>query len=177
LKHEDHVKLLREGIPKPGGVWADFGSGEGAFTLALAELVGSKATIYSVDKDQVALARQEEAMQRRFPDHHAGNVHYLREDFKRHLDLPPLDGLVMANALHFQPHKEPLVRLLKGYLRPGGRMLLVEYNTDKGNVWVPYPLSFVTWKKVATEAGFGETRLLATYPSRFLGEIYSAISK
>jgi hypothetical protein len=31
---------LRDGVPEPGGVWADLGSGEGAFTLALADLLG-----------------------------------------------------------------------------------------------------------------------------------------
>jgi len=41
MKHTEHVNLLRRGIPAPGGVWADFGSGTGAFTLALAELTGA----------------------------------------------------------------------------------------------------------------------------------------
>ncbi len=49
--HEDHVNLLRKGILEPGGVWADLGSGAGAFTLALADLIGSTGEIYSVDKD------------------------------------------------------------------------------------------------------------------------------
>jgi SAM-dependent methyltransferase len=177
LKHEDHVDLLRKGITGTGNVWADFGSGEGAFTLALADLVGPEAVIYSIDKDQRALARQEEALKRRFPGRPAGGVNYISADFTRPIDLPRLDGLVMANALHFHRDKEPLVRMLKSYLRPGGRMLLVEYNSDSGNVWVPYPLSFLSWVDLATRSGFKETHLLATYPSRFLREIYSAISK
>ena len=40
MTHEDHVSLLRGGVPGPGGVWADLGSGAGAFTLALADLIG-----------------------------------------------------------------------------------------------------------------------------------------
>ena len=40
MNHTDHVNLLREGISEPGGVWAEFGSGSGAFTMALAELLG-----------------------------------------------------------------------------------------------------------------------------------------
>ena len=48
--------------------------------------------------------------------------------------------------------------------------------TDKGNPWVPYPLSFHTWATLAAEAGFGETERLASVPSRFLGSIYSARS-
>ena len=40
MNHDDHVALLRGGIDQPGGVWADVGSGTGAFTLALADLIG-----------------------------------------------------------------------------------------------------------------------------------------
>lgn len=65
---------------------------------------------------------------------------------------------------------------MRSYLRPDGRLILVEYDADRGNPWVPYPLSFRTWKKLSEEAGFRETRKLASVPSRFLGSIYSALS-
>ena len=112
-------------------------------------------------------------MQLRFPD---VDVHYLAADFTRPLDLPPLDGVVIANALHFERHKDALVRLMHSYLRPGGRLILVEYNTDRGNIAVPHPLSYAAWETLARRVGFDETRLLATRPSRFLGQIYSALS-
>ena len=38
MDHNDHVLLLAKGIPTQGGVWADLGSGAGAFTLALADV-------------------------------------------------------------------------------------------------------------------------------------------
>jgi len=173
MDHDDHVNLLRDGIPARGGVWADLGSGAGAFTLALAELLGPQATIYSVDQDGRALNDQQRAMRSHYP---AAQVHYLNADFTRPLDLPPLDGLVMANSLHFHRHKEPILQRVHGYLRPGGRLLLVEYNSDHGNTWVPYPLSYPTWEALARRAGFVDTGKLAARPSRFLGEIYSAIS-
>ncbi len=59
MNHEDHINLLRQGIPNRGGNWADLGSGTGAFTLALADLSGPSARIYSVDKDKGALKEQE----------------------------------------------------------------------------------------------------------------------
>ncbi len=113
-------------------------------------------------------------MRARFP---RSAVHYQHADFTQPLALPPLDGLVMANALHFHRHKEPIVRRLRGYLKPGGRFVLVEYNADIGNPWVPYPLSYRTWEALAEQCGFARTRLLATVPSRFLREIYSAVSE
>jgi ubiquinone/menaquinone biosynthesis C-methylase UbiE len=174
MQHEDHVALLRGGIAGRGGVWADLGSGTGAFTLALADLIGPTGEIYSVDKDRGALKEQERAMRARFP---AMTVHYLEADFSRKLDLPPLDGVVMANSLHYQRDKDAVLQLVRGYLRPGGRLLLVEYNADRGNPWVPYPLSYSTWEAVARRNGFAETRLLARIPSRFLNEMYSALSQ
>ncbi len=82
----------------------------------------------------------------------------------------------MANSLHFVREKNTVVQLIRSYLRPGGRLILVEYNTDRGNMWVPYPLSYSTWETLAQQNGFTSTRLLATRPSRFLGEMYSAVS-
>ena len=174
MQHQDHVALLRDGITGVGGVWADLGSGTGAFTLALADLIGPTGEIYSVDKDRGSLKEQERAMRARFP---AVTVHYLTADFSRKLELPLLDGVVMANSLHYQRDKDAVLQLIRGYLRPGGRLLLVEYNADRGNPWVPYPLSYSIWEAVARRNGFADTRLLARVPSRFLNEMYSALSQ
>ena len=82
----------------------------------------------------------------------------------------------MANSLHFVRDKAPVLALVRGYLSDGGRLVLVEYDADRGNPWVPFPLSFETWRTVAAEAGFRDTRRLASVPSRFLGSIYSAVT-
>lgn len=173
MNHGDHVNLLRRGVPAVGGVWADLGAGAGAFTLALAELVGAGAAIYAVDKDRGALQQLAQAMQGQFP---GVTLYTVVADFTRRLDLPPLDGVVMANSLHFERSKEGMLRLVRGYLKLDGRLLLVEYNTDKGNMWVPHPLSYPTWEKLATRSGFARTELLATRPSSFLGEFFAAAS-
>ena len=103
MNHNDHVTLLRDGIAGPGGIWADLGSGNGAFTLALAELLGPGAEIYSVDKKKNRLRRQEQKMRMRFPD---SKLQTITADYTHPLNLPPLDGVVMANALHFQRYKD-----------------------------------------------------------------------
>ncbi|HML24124.1 MAG TPA: methyltransferase domain-containing protein [Aggregatilinea sp.] len=173
MNHADHVQLLRDGIDAPGGVWADFGSGSGAFTLALADLLGTAGQIYSIDRDAGALQAQRRAMQARFP---SATVQYQAADFTERLDLPPLDGIVMANALHFVRHKDPVLQLLRRYLKDEGRLILVEYGTDHGNRWVPYPLSYPGWERLAAQNSFTATRRLHTVPSSFLGHIYSAVS-
>jgi ubiquinone/menaquinone biosynthesis C-methylase UbiE len=173
MDHRDHVGLLREGVLGGGKTWADLGSGEGAFTLALADLLGPTGSIYTVDRDSRALQVQGRALREAFPN---VTVAPLVADFTMPLELPPLDGIVMANSLHFQRDKLAVLRLVRGYLRPAGRLVLVEYDTDHGNRWVPFPLSFRSWMTLAAEAGFRETRPLTSVPSRFLGSIYSALS-
>ncbi|MEZ4767304.1 MAG: class I SAM-dependent methyltransferase [Caldilineales bacterium] len=173
MNHDDHVRLLSSAVQPGAAIWADLGSGTGAFTLALADLLGPEGTIYSVDQDRGALTAQRKAMERRFP---ASRVHYLTADFTARLALPQLDGVVLANSLHFVSSKESVVRLVMSYLRPGGQIVLVEYNTDAGNRWVPCPLSFDTWRELAGRCGLMATRKLAAVPSRFLGEIYAAQS-
>lgn len=175
MNHQDHVNLLREGIPFAGGIWADFGSGSGAFTLALAELVGIQSRIYSIDKKRSALREQEQAMHARFPALDPEHIQYLPADFTRQLKLPQLDGAVMANSLHFQRDKVPVLSLIRSYIKPGGRLILVEYNVDRGNLWVPYPISYPIWEKLAYQSGFRDISMLAKRPSHFLHEIYSAI--
>lgn len=173
MQHQDHVRLIREGIGAPGGAWADLGSGSGAFTLALADLLGPGSQIYSVDRDRRALREQAAAMHANFS---GVSVEYLEADFTQKLPLPPLDGILMANSLHFVRHKAPVLDLVRSYLRPTGRLLLIEYNADRGNMWVPYPLAYPTWETLAGQHGFVNTRLLTIVPSRFLREIYAALS-
>lgn len=174
MDHTDHVNLLRPAIVSSGGTWADLGAGTGAFTLALRERVGQEATIYAVDKDRGALRRLEAAYRQRFSS--ADHLIPRNEDFTRPLALPPLDGIVMANSLHYYRDKEQVLRHVHGFLKPNGMLLLVEYNVDSGNIWVPHPLSFKTYRALAPRAGFSEPRLLATVPSSFLHEFYSALA-
>lgn len=173
MDHRDHVGLIRAGVEGAGPTWADLGSGGGAFTLALADLLGPGSIIHSVDRDARALREQAAALAARFPD---VVVHQVVADFTQPLALPELDGLVMANSLHFVRDKLPVLRRVIGHLKPGGRFVLVEYDADRGNPWVPHPLSFGTWTALAADAGLRDTRRIATVPSRFLGSIYSSVS-
>ena len=175
MDHADHVNLLRPAV-QPGGTWADIGAGDGAFTLALADLLGPGGRIVAVDRDRRALERNAEAVRARFP---GVAVETLVADFQRALTLPPLDGLVAANSLHFVGRKQQggVVAALGTHLVPGGRFVVVEYDSDRGNPWVPHPFSYAAWERLAEAAGLTETRRLGRVPSRFLDAIYSAESR
>lgn len=174
MDHTDHVNLLRSADLPQGGTWADFGAGSGAFTLALSELVGLTAEIYAVDRDRGGLSRLEQSHRARFGT--SQNIHTMRADFTGALSLPPLDGILMANSLHFYRDREKVLRHVRKFLKWNGALLLVEYNVDSGNPWVPHPLSFETFRTLAPRAGFSEPKLLAKVPSRFLREFYSALT-
>lgn len=171
MNHADLVALLQDGITERGGRWADLGAGEGAFTLALADLLGPGAHIAAIDRDAGALRDLSSA---RFP---GVKVETKVGDFTRPLGLSNLDGVVMANSLHFVRDKAPVLASVRSMLRPGGKLIVVEYGSDRGNPWVPHPFTYERWERMAALAGFEKTRLLRTIPSRHLGSMYSAVSE
>ncbi len=175
MDHADHVALIRDGVTGYGRTWADIGAGEGAFTLALADLLGPGGRIVAVDRDQRALVVNAQAVGARYP---GIDLVVRRADFEAPLVLPLLDGIVAANSLHFsaRDRQVEVVRRLATHLRPGGAFVVVEYDTDRGNPWVPHPFSEGTWERLASEAGLVETTRIGRVPSRFLGAIYAARS-
>jgi SAM-dependent methyltransferase len=182
VDHRDHVALLRDGVARPDpdagrpATWADIGAGEGAFTLALADLLGPGATIVAVDRDRGALRENDRRMAERFP---ATALLAQVADLTGPLELPTLDGLVAANSLHFvaRDRQADVIRGLAAHLRPGGAFVVVEYDADRGNPWVPNPFSAGSWDVLATAAGLVDARTLGRVPSRFLGAIYSAVAR
>jgi ubiquinone/menaquinone biosynthesis C-methylase UbiE len=181
MNHDDHVALLRGAFPAPGSglqspdtVWADFGAGSGAFTLAIRDLAGPAVDLSAIDRDRSALESLHAAMRRQFPE---TSLHLLDGDIRQPPDLPPLDGIVAANSLHYVPRKQQPTTLHRWstLLKPGGRIVLVEYDSNTPNPWVPYPISFARLGALTREAGLPEPLLLGTRPSRWSGGIYSAM--
>jgi len=127
-------------------------------------VLGPTARIVAVDKDSRALRTIADRFETRVAD------------FTRALDLRDLDGVLMANSLHFVRDKAPVLEAVRAMLAPDGRLVIVEYGADRGNMWVPHPFSYPRWETMAARAGFRNTRLLKTVPSRWLGSMYSAVS-
>jgi len=172
MTHQQHVHLIQKAITKKGGIWADLGSGDGAFTLALADLIGSDGHIYSIDQDSKRLINQKKEFAKHFPNTH---ITFIEADFTRKLNLPLLDGIIMANSLHYVENQTEFLRHLQTYLKPSAQLILVEYNTDEGQApWVPYALSFETFKQLAEQTGFTNIKLLEKIPSEYWNEMYSA---
>jgi trans-aconitate methyltransferase len=138
--------------------WADLGAGNGVFTHALSTLLHDGSTVYAVDKNSAPMDSirvwQQVVLKR------------IQADFVRDAwDTEPLNGILMANALHFVKDKEPFLKQLKARLAPDGRLIIVEYEMEKGNHWVPYPVGFSTLTKLVKHAGFATIQKLKEIPS------------
>jgi ubiquinone/menaquinone biosynthesis C-methylase UbiE len=169
MTRDDHVALIRPGVAGTDGVWADLGAGSGAFTFALASVLGPTARIYAVDRDAHALRILQREAGERFP-----LVQAIHADFQGEVPLPPLDGLLMANSLHFHRDACAILAHAARWLKPGGRLIIVEYDIESGNPAVPHPLPWVRFPAAVECAGFSGARLLAVRPSRYHRRVYAA---
>jgi SAM-dependent methyltransferase len=147
--------------------WCDLGCGTGTFTLALATLLPPGSVIYAIDKDERSLSQ--------IPDRYQ-NVTIRKELVdvrKSEFFLPALDGVLMANLLHFIKHQGAFIARLRTL---SAQLLVVEYDGRRPSPWVPYPLSFSGLRGLLLAGGFTEIAKLGTRASRFGGEIYSALA-
>ncbi|HET7460466.1 MAG TPA: class I SAM-dependent methyltransferase [Longimicrobium sp.] len=175
MNDPDALALLRSAIPSADGeTWADLGAGTGVFTRALASLVGTGGRVTAVDRDAHAL-RAIRAWAARHADGPAIDV--VEADVAGPLDLPPLDGVVMANVLHFIADAESALARISARLKPGGRLVLVEYEGRRPSPWVPYPVSAARFAELAAASGLAAPRVVAARPSAFGGEMYVAVAE
>lgn len=161
-------ELIEDGVKKSGGVWADLGAGSGTFTRALAALLGPKGLVYSVDRRPVLES---------IPPSNGAEIRSLQADFVRPLELVPLDGVLMANALHFVRRQEQVLARIVGNLRPGATFLLVEYDLQRPTPWIPFPLPPARFGALAQRVGLSAPREVGRRPSRYgPRDLYAAVA-
>lgn len=85
--------------------------------------------------------------------------------------------MLVANALHFIPDADAVLPRLTGWLRPGGRVVFVEYDKRTANRWVPYPIPASRLPDLAGPAGLSTPTIIATRPSAFGGVLYVAAAE
>ena len=174
MERDEAVALIGAAVTDRGGVWADLGAGAGVFTLALAALLGPAGTVYAVDRDAAALRELAQSAMRADG---SATIRTIVGDFMQPVELPSLDGLLLANALHFVPYRDQprVMRHVASLVTPGGPIVVVEYDRRAANPWVPYPISRAALATLAHSAGLGAPTVLATQPSQYSGTIYSAV--
>ena len=170
------IALIRKGIRNESiepQVWADLGAGSGLFSRALATLLPPASKIYAVDRDQASLNEIDWP----YPDKTLIRVNAdIQETLQLPmLELPMLDGALLANVMHFLPDQSGLLKTLQRRLVQNGTFIIIEYDTNLGNRWVPYPISFDRMKKLAESLRL-DIRLLGTERSRYnSGTLYCVL--
>ena len=180
MKHADAIELIREAVGGRGGVWADFGAGTGTFTKALSAVLGAGSTVFAVDDDARAVRALRELS---MASSGGARVIAVNADFAQPLAFPgvvdgktQLDGMLLANALHFVRDPERVLSRLGEHLRPGGRAIVVEYDRREASRWVPFPIPASRWPRLAQSAGLAEPSITATRPSSYSGVLYTAVA-
>ena len=176
MNARDAATLIVGAIPERESTWADLGAGDGTFTRALAELLGPNSRIYAVDRDADAVAELERSARTA-----RASVIPVLADFTRPFDLPgmseTLDGMLFANSLHFVRDADVVLARLATWVRPGGRVVFVEYDRRGPNRWVPYPIPAARLPAIAASAGLSTPVITATRPSAFGGDLYVAVAE
>ena len=163
MRLRDAVDMLADSAVGALGptTWADLGCGDGTFTRALAELLAPGSTIHAMDLDGAAL--------RRIPSEYNGvRIATHHGDFTNQpWPFTDLDGILMANSLHYVDDQASFVRGCARHLKPPHRFLIVEYDTTAANPWVPYPVSQMRLRELFERAGYSSIRVLRSRPSVF----------
>ncbi|HEX8362425.1 MAG TPA: class I SAM-dependent methyltransferase [Longimicrobium sp.] len=175
MRVEEAQALIAPAVAAAAGArWADLGAGRGTFTRALSRLLGPGAEVYAVDRDPAAVR----ALAGLGPGVTSLHGDFGDESAWRSLALPALDGILLANSLHYVPAAEQRAVLarLADALRPGGRLVVVEYEGRAANPWVPYPVDS-SELAVLLPPGMAAPVRTGSRPSAFGGTMYAAFTE
>jgi trans-aconitate methyltransferase len=171
MRLNDAVGLLAEGGVGSLGptTWADLGCGSGTFTIALADVLASGSAIHAMDRDRSALGK--------IPSLH-GDVSITTHhgDFTNtSWPFGGLDGILMANSLHYVDDQATFIRACAPRMA-SRRFLIVEYDADGANRWVPYPVPKTRLTALFSAAGYSTIRFLGSRPSVYRrAPLYAAL--
>ncbi len=170
MQIKEAINLIKHPVTKEKSAYADLGCGNGLFTKALAQLLAPQSVIYAVDKNQTALNSFSVDANIQLQKI---NIDFIKDEFP----FKDLSGILMANSLHYVEDKNAFLLKAKASLSRGGYFIIVEYDTDKANHWVPYPISFSSLQSLFEKINFHSVQKLQTYPSRYWRTMYSALIK
>ena len=116
---------------QPGERVADLGSGGGYFTFRLADAVGPNGKVYAVD----VAPDMTEYVAERAQETGADNVVVILAKYDDPL-LPEtgVDLVLSVNTYHHIENREAYFRHMREYLRPGGRVAIIDFNDTS---WFP----------------------------------------
>jgi 2-polyprenyl-3-methyl-5-hydroxy-6-metoxy-1,4-benzoquinol methylase len=152
---------------KPGMVVADIGAGSGLFSRPLAKAVGPNGKVYAVDIQQDLL----DYINKRGKEENIPNIQTVLGEYNDpRLPARNIDLAFINDVLHHIENRAAYLKALGSYVKPGGRVAIIEMNKNDPNT--PHknqPQLLVGREQIAqwmSDAGF---RLVQEYPDVFPG--------
>lgn len=113
---------------------ADLGAGSGVLAIAAARAVGDAGKVYAVEVQKGLLER----IKTQAKEARVNNIEALWGDIERpkgtHLKDHMVDAVIASNVLFQVEHKEGFVAEVKRILKPGGKLLLVDWTESFGGM-------------------------------------------
>jgi ubiquinone/menaquinone biosynthesis C-methylase UbiE len=161
---EEHPEQALDALRiQKGAAVADVGAGVGYYTWRLAERVGPKGAVYGEDIQQQML----DGLAKNVAARHLTNVHAVlgREDDPR-LPAGALDLVLLVDVYHEFSDPEKMLDHIRDSLKPGGRLVLLEYRAEDPSVPI-LPLHKMTVEQVRREVepeGFRYDKTIEVLP-------------
>ena len=113
---------------KPGMVVADIGAGSGLFTIPLARALRPGGTVLAVEVDEALLHHITEAA----TEQGIINVKPVYSEYNDPILSEPVDLALINDVLHHIEDRATYLRNLAKYMKPGGRVALIDFIPEKG---------------------------------------------
>ena len=148
-ERQERTDLLLEALQlKPGEVVADIGAGSGYFSWRMAQRVGETGKIHAVEIQQEMLDILMANMKKRGVEKIVNPVLGTVQDPK--LPEASVDTILLVDVYHEFDFPYEMSRAMIKALKPGGRLVLVEYRGEDPNVPIK-PLHKMTVAQVRKE--------------------------
>ncbi len=113
---------------KPGQMVADIGAGTGIFTIRFSPAVKPGGKVYAVDVDEKLLDHIMEAA----TEQGIVNVVPVLGEFDDPALPDEIDLAFINDVLHHIEHRDVYLKNLAGYLKPAGRIAVIDFKPDQG---------------------------------------------
>lgn len=152
---------------KPGDVVADVGAGSGYFTLKMAGIVGPTGRVYATDIQQEML----DIIRAKMGSAPLTNVTLvLGTDEDPKLPAGTIDMALMVDVYHELHEPQAVLKNLRTALKPGGRLVLIEYREEDPAVPIQrlHKMSVQTARLEVEHEGFTLSRVVSDLPWQHL---------
>lgn len=165
---DPRTNVLQLGLTE-GMKVGDLGAGSGHYAVAAAGIVGDSGHVYAVDIQEDVLTHvRGHAHQQGFK-----NVSTVWGDFEKlggtKLKDHALDAVILSNTLFQLEHKEGAIAEIKRVLKPGGRLLVIDWAGAYGGMG-PLPHHVVpehTAEELFITGGFHKTKSFRGGPHHY----------